>query len=376
MVCVCTPPRWRDLEGGCLVIRGCQANNLKNIDVSFPLNKFICVTGVSGSGKSTLIVDTLYHALASFFNPFHREKGGFYKEIKGLQNLKRVILIDQSPIGRTPRSNPATYTGAFTYIRDLFAATPQARAKGFTAGRFSFNVKGGRCEACEGEGQTKIEMQFLPDVYVTCDVCNGTRFNSETLEIHFKGKNIAEILHLTVEEGLSFFANIPGLFTKLETLNSVGLSYIHLGQPAPQLSGGEAQRVKLATELSKKATRDTLFILDEPTTGLHFADLEKLLNVLRQLVAMGNTVIVIEHNLDVVKNADWIIDLGPEGGEDGGRIIAQGTSQQLTNIHKSYTGQFLKNIMNVIASPDVTSGRGDPRSSRGLLRSARNDRWL
>jgi len=320
-------------------------NNLKKIDVSFPLNHFICVTGVSGSGKSTLVVDTLYHAVAAHFNPYHRERGGKFGSISGLENLRRVILIDQSPIGRTPRSNPATYTGAFTFIRDLYASLPEARLKGFTAGRFSFNVRGGRCEVCQGEGQTKIEMQFLPDVYVTCDVCRGSRYNSETLEILYKGKNIAEILAMSVQQAMHFFENIPGLFAKLETLHRVGLSYIQLGQPAPQLSGGEAQRVKLATELSKKGTRDTLYILDEPTTGLHFADLEKLIRVLRQLVDMGNTVIVIEHNLDMVKNADWIIDLGPEGGEAGGYVIATGTPQQVVLNNKSYTGQFLKRVI-------------------------------
>ncbi len=329
-------------DNNVLKLLGCRGNNLKNINVSFPLKKFICVTGVSGSGKSTLIVDTLYHALASHFNPYHREKGGKYEELLGLENLRKVILIDQSPIGRTPRSNPATYTGAFSYIRDLFAQLPSSKARGFNPGRFSFNVRGGRCEACEGEGQTKIEMQFMPDVYVTCDVCRGSRFNTETLEIHFKGKNIAEVLKMSVKEALPFFVNIPGLYTKLETLNAVGLSYISLGQSAPQLSGGEAQRVKLATELSKKGTRDTLFILDEPTTGLHFADLEKLLHVLRQLVAMGNTVVVIEHNLDVVKNADWLIDLGPEGGEEGGNIIGEGTPADIIRNPNSYTGKFLK----------------------------------
>jgi len=328
-----------------LQITGCQANNLKNIKVTFPLNKFICITGVSGSGKSTLVVDTLYHALASYFNPYHREKGGQFDEIKGIEYLRRVILIDQSPIGRTPRSNPATYTGAFTYIRELFAQIPESRARGYRAGRFSFNVKGGRCEACRGEGQTKIEMQFLPDVYVKCDVCQGSRFNSETLEIRFKEKNIAQVLQMTVEEALIFFENIPGLFDKLETLHSVGLSYIHLGQPAPQLSGGEAQRVKLATELAKKSTSSTIYILDEPTTGLHFADLEKLLNVLRRLVDMGNTVVIIEHNLDVVKNADWIIDLGPEGGDRGGEIIAQGTVISIINNSSSYTGKYLKKVL-------------------------------
>lgn len=325
-----------------LIIKGCTENNLKTIDVSFPLKKLVCITGVSGSGKSTLLIDTLYPALMKHFNPYHREKAGKYKAITGLEQIRRVILIDQSPIGRTPRSNPATYTGAFTYIRDLFAATPEARARGFAPGRFSFNVKGGRCEACEGEGETKIEMQFLPDVYVKCDVCGGTRFNSETSEVHFKEKNIAEVLQMTVKEASEFFSHIPGLITKLETLDEVGLSYVRLGQPAPQLSGGEAQRVKLATELSKKTVRDTLYLLDEPTTGLHFADLERLLIVLRKLVDMGNTVIVIEHNLDVVKNSDWIIDLGPEGGDLGGKVIAQGLPAEIARNPHSYTGNFLK----------------------------------
>jgi len=324
-----------------LELAGCSGNNLKNISVSFPLEKFICVTGVSGSGKSTLVVDTLFQALAHHFNPLHRERIAPLAKVVGESNLKRVILIDQSPIGRTPRSNPATYTGAFSYIRDLFAQTPKARARGYSPGRFSFNVSGGRCEACEGEGEVKIEMQFLPDVYVTCDVCAGTRFNAETLDIDFKGKNISQILAMTVEEGVSFFANIPGLLNKLETLYSVGLSYIRLGQPAPHLSGGEAQRVKLATELAKRGSRNTLYILDEPTTGLHFADLEKLLYVLRQLVSMGNTVIVIEHNLDVIRNSDWIIDLGPEGGDAGGEIIAQGSPKDVAQVDKSYTGAYL-----------------------------------
>ncbi|MBI2616915.1 excinuclease ABC subunit UvrA [Candidatus Gottesmanbacteria bacterium] len=328
-----------------ITLIGAGENNLKEITASFPLRKFVCVSGVSGSGKSTLVIDTLYQALATHFNPYHREKIGKFQKIEGLEKLKRVILIDQSPIGRTPRSNPATYTGAFTFVRELLAQTNEARIRGFNPGRFSFNVKGGRCEACEGEGVTKIEMQFLPDVYVTCEVCNGTRFNSETLEVRFKGKNVAEILEMTVEEAREFFRNIPGLSSKLDTLFEVGLSYIHLGQPAPQLSGGEAQRVKLATELSKKSTRDTLYILDEPTTGLHFADLEKLLDVLHALVAMGNTVIVIEHNLDVLKNADWIIDLGPDGGENGGKIIATGTPYDLTINHSSYTGIELKKVL-------------------------------
>ncbi len=340
-----TNPQEQIENGKRLTITNCRENNLKNITVSFPLEKLIAVTGVSGSGKSTLIVDTLYQALAKHFNPFHKEKAGLYDEILGVENIHRVIIIDQSPIGRTPRSNPATYTGAFTFIRDLLAATPEARARGYNAGRFSFNVKGGRCEVCEGEGQIKIEMQFLPDVYVTCDVCGGTRFNSETREVRFKGKNVSEILQMTVEEALDFFVNIPGLVGKLSTLNEVGLSYIRLGQPAPQLSGGEAQRVKLATELSKRGTKNTLYILDEPTTGLHFADLNKLLHVLDALVAMGNTVIVIEHNLDIIKNADWIIDLGPEGGNRGGEIVAEGKPSDIANNKNSYTGSFLRQVL-------------------------------
>lgn len=325
-------------------IGGCSQYNLKNIDVSFPLGKFIGVTGVSGSGKSTLVVETLYQALAQKLYPFHKEKPGIFKKLQGVELIDKVILIDQSPIGRTPRSNPATYTGAFTFMRDLFSQTPEARMRGFKPGRFSFNVKGGRCEACEGDGQIKIGMQFLPDVYVPCEVCAGKRYNAQTLEITFKGKNVAEVLDLTVEEALEFFKNIPGLVDKLKTLADVGLSYIHLGQPAPTLSGGEAQRVKLATELGKRATGRTLYILDEPTTGLHFADLEKLLLVLRKLVSKGNTAVIIEHNLDVIKNTDYVIDLGPEGGEEGGYVVAIGTPYEVSLNKKSYTGQFLAKI--------------------------------
>ncbi len=328
-----------------LRIVGAEENNLKKIDVSLPLGNLICVTGVSGSGKSTLIVETLYRALFLHFNPFAKEKPGKFDRVEGLEHIDKVILIDQSPIGRTPRSNPATYTGMFSAIRDLFSQLPEARVRGYKPGRFSFNVKGGRCEACEGEGQKKIEMQFLSDVYVTCDVCHGARYNAETLDVHYRGRSIAQVLDMTVEEARSFFANHSQINQKLETIHDVGLDYIHLGQPAPTLSGGEAQRVKLATELSRRATGKTVYMLDEPTTGLHFADLEKLLSVLHQLTRMGNTVIVIEHNLDIIKNADWIVDLGPEGGAAGGRIIAQGTPLQVSKIKESYTGQFLKKIL-------------------------------
>jgi len=325
-----------------LALLGAKEHNLKNINVNFPLGKFICITGVSGSGKSTLIHDILYKALARELYS-SREKPGKYDALVGSQNIDKAILINQSPIGRTPRSNPATYTGAFTFIRELFAKTTDARIRGYKPGRFSFNVKGGRCEACEGEGQVKIEMQFLPDVYVDCEVCEGKRYNEEALEIHYKDKNISDALNMTVEEALTFFENIPQIKQKLETIYDVGLGYIRLGQPAPTLSGGEAQRVKLATELAKRQTGKTLYILDEPTTGLHFADIERLLLILRRLVNLGNTVIIIEHNLDVIKNTDWIIDLGPEGGDGGGNIVAVGTPTQIANTKDSYTGKFLKN---------------------------------
>ena len=331
-------------NGKMLSILGAKEHNLKNIDVNFPLNRFLVVTGVSGSGKSTLINDILYHALMQMQNPYHRDKPGKFQAINGYQNIKRVYMIDQSPIGRTPRSNPATYTGAFTYIRDIFARTRDAKLRGYGPGRFSFNVKGGRCEACEGEGQIKIEMQFLPDVYVTCEVCNGKQYNKEVLEVLLNGKNIADVLAMSVKEALQFFSFVPVLSHKLQTLNDVGLSYIKLGQPAPTLSGGEAQRVKLSDELSKTG-QNCLYLLDEPTTGLHFADLEKLLQVLRNLVNRGNTVIVIEHNLDVVKNADYIIDLGPDGGENGGEIVAFGTPEEVANNPRSYTGAFLKKVL-------------------------------
>lgn len=324
-----------------LIIKKAAEHNLKNIDVKIPLGKLVCITGVSGSGKSTLMNDILARALLKKFN-HAKEEPGAHEAIFGTEYLNKVVLVDQSPIGRTPRSNPATYTGAFTYIRDLFAKTREARIRGYGPGRFSFNVKGGRCEACEGQGLKKIEMYFLPDVYVECEQCGGTRYNKDALEIEYKGKNIAEVLAMTVEEARQFFQNIPGLEQKLRVLDEVGLSYIELGQPAPSLSGGEAQRIKLATELSRAATGKTLYILDEPTTGLHFDDVKKLLQVLYGLVARENTVLVIEHNLDVMKNADWLIDLGPEGGEAGGFLVAEGTPQEVAKNKKSYTGKYLK----------------------------------
>jgi len=338
------PRRRRPGNGKYLVIKGAAENNLKHIDVRIPLGKFVCVTGVSGSGKSSLVVEVLYKRLAQMFYRA-REKPGRHDAILGVEHINKVINIDQSPIGRTPRSNPATYTGAFTPIRELFASLPESRLRGYKPGRFSFNVKGGRCEACQGDGIIRIEMQFLPDVYVPCEVCKGKRYNRETLEIRYKGKNIADVLNMTVEEAMEFFANIPAIRNKLRTLYDVGLGYIKLGQPAPTLSGGEAQRVKLSKELSRRATGRTLYILDEPTTGLHFADIEKLLAVLNRLVDAGNTVIVIEHNLDVIKTADWIIDLGPEGGDAGGWVIAEGTPEEVARMEHSYTGQFLRRVL-------------------------------
>jgi excinuclease ABC subunit A len=337
------PVERRAGNGNSLIIRGARENNLKNIDVEIPLGKFVAITGVSGSGKSTLITDILYQKLSQIFFRSHNHPGE-HETIEGLEHLDKVIDIDQSPIGRTPRSNPATYTNAFTGIRDLFAQVPEARIRGYQPGRFSFNVKGGRCEACKGEGIVRIEMNFLPDVYVPCEVCHGKRYNREALEIHYKGKSIADVLDMTVEEALSFFANIPSIHNKMKTLYDVGLGYMRLGQPATTLSGGEAQRVKLATELSRRATGRTLYILDEPTTGLHFADVARLLHVLQRLVDTGNTIVVIEHNLDVIKSADWIIDLGPEGGDAGGYVIAQGTPEEVAENEQSYTGHFLKRL--------------------------------
>src|SRR5579885_3027298 len=342
---IAIPAERRPGNGYSLIVRGARENNLKNIDVEIPLGKFVVVTGVSGSGKSSLTIDILYRKLSHVLNRSH-ERAGDHDSIEGIEYLDKVIDIDQSPIGRTPRSNPATYTNAFTGIRELFAQVPESRIRGYMPGRFSFNIKGGRCEACKGEGIVRIEMNFLPDVYVPCEVCKGRRYNREALEIHYKGKTIADVLDMTVEEAMSFFANVPSVYNKMKTLYDVGLGYMRLGQPATTLSGGEAQRVKLATELSRRATGRTLYILDEPTTGLHFADVERLLLVLQRLVDAGNTIVVIEHNLDVIKSADWIIDLGPEGGDNGGRVIAEGTPEEVAENEQSYTGHFLKRMFN------------------------------
>lgn len=335
------PKTRRPGNGTFLSVKGAEQNNLKKLNVEIPLGCFVCVTGVSGSGKSSLVNDILYPVLAERLNRAITYAGK-YEEISGIENLDKVICIDQDPIGRTPRSNPATYTGVFNDIRDLFSKTKDAKAKGFSAGRFSFNVKGGRCEACEGDGVKKIEMHFLPDVYVTCDVCKGKRYNRDTLDVHYKGKNIFDVLDMTVEEGVAFFDGIPAIQRKLQTLYDVGLGYIKIGQPATTLSGGEAQRVKLATELARRGTGRTMYILDEPTTGLHTDDVKKLLEILQRLCDAGNSVLVIEHNLDVIKSADWILDLGPEGGEGGGTLIAQGTPEQVAQMAHSYTGQYLK----------------------------------
>ena len=337
-------PSTRREPQGWLTVVGAKENNLKNITVNFPKGVFTCVTGVSGSGKSSLVNSILYQALAKQLNRA-RTIPGAYKEIKGIEQFDKVINIDQSPIGRTPRSNPATYTGVFDMIRDLFASTVDAKTRGYNKGRFSFNVKGGRCEACSGDGIVKIEMHFLPDVYVPCEVCKGKRYNRETLEVKYKGKSIYDVLNMTVEEALTFFENVPSIYRKIETLYQVGLSYIRLGQPSTTLSGGEAQRIKLATELSRKSTGKTIYILDEPTTGLHFADVHKLTEMLQKLVENGNTVIVIEHNLDVIKTADYIIDMGPEGGDGGGTVVAQGTPEEVAECQQSYTGYYIKRVI-------------------------------
>ena len=337
-------PTERKEPKGWLKVIGAEENNLKKINVSFPVGVLTCVTGVSGSGKSSLVNEILYKKLARELNRA-RTIPGRHKKIEGLEQFDKVINIDQSPIGRTPRSNPATYTGVFDLIRDLFASTPDAKARGYKKGRFSFNVKGGRCEACAGDGILKIEMHFLPDVYVPCEVCGGKRYNRETLEVKYKGKSIYDVLNMTVEEAVEFFAHVPSIRRKMETLNDVGLSYIRLGQPSTELSGGEAQRIKLASELSKRSTGRTVYILDEPTTGLHFADVHKLTEILRRLTEEGNTVIVIEHNLDVIKTADYIIDIGPEGGDRGGTVVAYGTPEEVAKNSRSYTGKYLDAIL-------------------------------
>jgi excinuclease ABC subunit A len=338
------PQKRREPNGKWIKVSGARENNLKNIDVAFPLGVFTCVTGVSGSGKSTLVNEILLKGLARRLGKA-KTVPGKHKKIEGAEHLNKIINIDQSPIGRTPRSNPATYTGVFDDIREVFASTPEAKVRGYKKGRFSFNVKGGRCEACRGDGIIKIEMHFLPDVYVPCEQCKGKRYNRETLEVKYKGKSISDVLEMTVEESLDFFANIPRIQRKLQTLYDVGLGYIKLGQPATQLSGGEAQRVKLASELYKRSQGRTLYVLDEPTTGLHIDDIARLLKVLERLVENGDTVVVIEHNLDVIKTADYLIDLGPEGGSGGGTVVAKGTPEEVAKSKGSYTGQFLAPIL-------------------------------
>ena len=338
------PDKRRDGNGDWLMLRGASAHNLKEIDARIPLGRFVCITGVSGSGKSTLLIDTLYRRLAQIIHGSH-DPAGDHDCVEGVEQIDKIINIDQSPIGRTPRSNPATYTSVFTPIRKLFASLPEAKIRGYDKGRFSFNVKGGRCEACKGHGTLRIEMQFLPDIYIPCDVCHGRRYNRETLQVRYKGKSIADVLDMTMDEAAEFFENIPKIVSKLETLQDVGLGYIKLGQPSPTLSGGEAQRVKLSRELSKRATGQTLYVLDEPSVGLHAADVDKLIAVLNRLVDAGNTVVIIEHHPDIIKVADWIIDLGPEGGEAGGEIIAEGTPEQLAQVEESFTGQFLRQVL-------------------------------
>jgi excinuclease ABC subunit A len=367
---IAVPPSRRRGNGRAIVVRGAREHNLRGIDVTIPLGRFVAVTGVSGSGKSTLVTEVLYRALARALHG-SREAPGAHDALEGVEHVDKIIEIDQSPIGRTPRSNPATYVGLFTPIRELFAGVPEARVRGYSPGRFSFNVKGGRCENCKGDGIIKIEMQFLPDVYVPCEVCKGKRYNREALEIHYKGRSIADVLEMTVEEALEFFSAVPKVRAKLQTLFDVGLGYIHLGQPATTLSGGEAQRVKLSTELSRRATGRTLYVLDEPTTGLHVADVEKLLAVLHRLVDGGNTVVVIEHNLDVVKTADWIVDLGPEGGQRGGEIVAEGTPEGVAGAAGSATGEYLARVLRgepLIPLSEVSfaeaAGRGNGAGSK------------
>jgi excinuclease ABC subunit A len=356
------PRRRRAGSGAWLTVRGARENNLRSIDVGFPLGRFVAVTGVSGSGKSSLVAQILYPALAARIWG-SRDRPGAHDSIEGIDQIDKVIEIDQSPIGRTPRSNPATYTGLWGPLRELLAAVPESRLRGYKPGRFSFNVKGGRCEACEGAGIVQIEMHFLPDVYVQCEVCKGKRYNRETLEIHYKGRNVAEILEMTVDEALDFFNVVPSIRNKLQTLHDVGMGYIHLGQPATTLSGGEAQRVKLATELSKRATGRTFYILDEPTTGLHFDDVARLLHVLGRLADTGNTVVVIEHNLDVIKAADWVIDLGPEGGGAGGDLVATGTPEEVANTPGSHTGTYLRRVLGMKAR-ETDDSRGVARRRR------------
>jgi excinuclease ABC subunit A len=341
---IAVPKRRRVGNGKKIQIFGAEEFNLQNLNVDIPLGKFVCVTGVSGSGKSTLFNDILARYLSKYFYN-SKDEPGKHKKILGVDHIDKVIDIDQSPIGRTPRSNPSTYTGLFTPIRELFAETKEAKMRGYQAGRFSFNVKGGRCEKCAGDGVIMVEMNFLPDVYITCEECNGKRYNREALEIHYKEKTISDVLEMTVDEGKAFFANIPIIHKKLETLSEVGLGYMRLGQNATTLSGGEAQRIKLATELSRASTGRTLYLLDEPTTGLHFADVKRLIHVLNKLVEKGNSVVVIEHNLDMIKTADWLIDLGPEGGDRGGQLVAAGTPEDVAKVKGSFTGQYLKKIL-------------------------------
>jgi excinuclease ABC subunit A len=345
-----------------IILENATTNNLKNINVRFPLGLFITVTGVSGSGKSSLVIDTLYKAVMNELEGI-KEHEDNYRALRGIQYVDKCINIDQSPIGRTPRSNPATYTKVFTDIRELFASLPEARSRGYKPGRFSFNVKGGRCEKCQGDGILKIEMHFLPNIFITCEECGGKRYNRETLDITYHGKNIAQVLEMSVSEAIEFFANIPAIRSKLQKLEEVGLGYIALGQSASTLSGGEAQRIKLSRELSKRTNGRTLYLLDEPTTGLHFHDIKKLLEVLNRLVDTGNTVIVIEHNLDVIKVSDWVIDLGPEGGENGGNIIASGSPEDVARVEKSYTGQYLRKILGGAGRPIVRASGNGIRSS-------------